>query len=480
VVFVDFAKWDAFFQMAARIRKKGYRVVRISTAQGLHHRLVSRLVFHRFIELGGPEQLRDLPSLLEGDNIVDVQTVETLSGHVSAGLGLCVPNELRRSLVAQQGFVDKLEAAAYMRQCGACVPDQVPLGTTTAAASLVAQLGLPVVIKPRVGASGAGVQVATTVGQLERALEDVKAVSTSCLAERFVAGTQLSYGAIVGPRGVEQEILTRGWHRQITSRGPLVEHETVDDAELVNICRKVACVEGYRGPVQIDVLKDADSTHWLHDLNFRFWGGAGAALAAGVDFSEGFLNVLGLEAGAPSCRSPKPGIRYTVFPANHGEELSQGHPIRAIGCFAHAARPYAKWLGASYVVCEAFSSAFLVHYLWREARRAQRSTASGAGAASGAASKAARRHPPSRPLDLSARQERSVHQPIGGHNVPAGLAKGQHQAQPGKQSHRPWEGHQGDHWHGHQGPGEGDHGPVAEAYEVTAPGARVFPREPAS
>ncbi len=67
-------------------------------------------------------------------------------------------------------------------------------------------------------------------------------------AERFVAGEGLSYGAVVGPDGVEQEMVTRAWRSRPGLLGPPSGHETIEAPELVERCRRVVTIEGYPAP----------------------------------------------------------------------------------------------------------------------------------------------------------------------------------------------------------------------------------------
>lgn len=373
VVFVDAGKWDGFFQLAARIRKVGCRVVRVSTAHGLHHRLVTRLVFHRFVELFDPSELADLGQLIAGERVSDVQSIESLLAPVASGLGDWASTDLRRSLQRQLVLVDKLEASNFMADCGAAVPETVVLAGDLTTQAVAARLGLPVVVKARVGASGVGVRVAETHAALEEALAEARRAPGRHFAERFIRGESLSYAAMVGPTGVEQEILTRAWHHQTSSRGPMSEHETIDDAGTIAVCRRVATATGCRGPVQIDVVRDEGGVPWLHDLNLRAWASVGCSMRAGIDFAEGYLRAIGIREDLPLLRSPAAGMRFSAFPIDLAEELSLGHYLKSLACFARACRPYSKWFGKRYVVCEAFSLVLLVHYMARELFRARRS-----------------------------------------------------------------------------------------------------------
>jgi D-alanine-D-alanine ligase len=366
VVFVDHAKWDCFFQLAARIRREGVRVVRVSTTTGWHHRAVAGLVFDRFVQVDGIAGLARIDDVLADEEVVDLQATEPVLPAVVQALGTA-PAAVRHSLARRLALSDKLAARDLMAGCGGHVPDAAVLDDRSAPAEVVERLGLPLVVKPRRGASGSGVRVARTLGELE-----VLARAGDWYAEHLVAGAELSYGAMIGPHGVEQELLTRAWRRRGRALGPMSEHETVDDGAISEVCRRVVLATGCRGPAQIDAVVDGAGVPWLLDLNLRAWGDVGASLATGIDLAQGYLVSLGLRDAPPDRSQPPAGIRYSAFPTDLAEELAGGHPLAALGCFRRAARPYGRWFGTRYLLAEAISSVFLVHVVIRDSLRARR------------------------------------------------------------------------------------------------------------
>lgn len=369
VVFVDHAKWDCFFQLSARLRRAGVRTVRVSTAAGLHHRLVARPVFDRVEQVAGIDGLARLGELLAGEEVIDVQATEMVLPATAAALAASAPPAVAQVLARRLQLSDKLAARLLMASCGAAVPDVVPLTAGVAVEEIVDLLGLPVVVKARLGASGAGVAVAATTGELGELLGGP--ARGPRYAERFVPGQALSYGAIVGRQRVEQELLTRAWHRRPPALGPWSEHETLEEPVTAAACRRVALAARCAGPLQIDVVLDGDGVPWLIDLNARAWGDLGAALATGVDLTQGYLLALAARDAPPALRAPPPGVRYSCFPTDLAEELSSGHPLAAVGCLARAARPCARWYGTGYLLAEVASSGLLAHHLMREALRAR-------------------------------------------------------------------------------------------------------------
>jgi hypothetical protein len=89
------------------------------------------------------------------------------------------PQQVRR-------FKDKVVMKQAICAAGLRAPQYLPLGDSPSAAALVAKLGLPLILKPRVGASSRGVIKVETEDQLAAALRDVSPQDHEC--EQYVGG----------------------------------------------------------------------------------------------------------------------------------------------------------------------------------------------------------------------------------------------------------------------------------------------------
>lgn len=83
-------------------------------------------------------------------------------------------------------YKDKVLMKQAVEAAGLRVPRYVPLEERSSAAALVAELGLPLILKPRVGASSRGVVRIDAVDQLAAALRAVDRLDHEC--ERFIEG----------------------------------------------------------------------------------------------------------------------------------------------------------------------------------------------------------------------------------------------------------------------------------------------------
>ncbi|MCI0341434.1 MAG: D-alanine--D-alanine ligase [Planctomycetales bacterium] len=94
--------------------------------------------------------------------------------------------------------MDKLASRSRFRAAGLAVPDTVPLAPGATPAAALAALGLPLVVKPRSEGSSLGVSVVRRAGDLRAALEAAWGFGGHALAERFVAGTEVTVAVLEG------------------------------------------------------------------------------------------------------------------------------------------------------------------------------------------------------------------------------------------------------------------------------------------
>jgi D-alanine-D-alanine ligase len=108
---------------------------------------------------------------------------------------------------------DKPTAKAELRRAGLLTPDWVALpqsvfselGAQEVLEALIAQIGLPLVLKPDQGGSALGVQVVRDGSELPTAMVGSLAYSNTVLAERYVSGTEVAVTVIDtgdGPRAL--------------------------------------------------------------------------------------------------------------------------------------------------------------------------------------------------------------------------------------------------------------------------------------
>ena len=373
VIFVDDLRWDAFGQLAARLRHSGIRTVRVTTERGGLTRLATRLLFDRYVILdtrGGNETLR---RVLGEENVIDVQVVETFKDLIANSLDRLEP-AIAESVQKRLAMMDKYSASRTFAQVGVRTP-AVMLASGERPGTVAAQLGLPVVAKARVGCGGGDVVILVSLDELEVAHESLDCAPVGRYFEQFIHGVKLNYAATVSEDGIEQELTYRvsSWLMPV---GTATEIETIDDPALAEFGRRAVLASNCTGLINMDIIRDDKGLDWLIDFNARAFGGGANFLSIGVDVSDGYLRSLGRRDVAVVRRFAAANSKICIFPASLGEVLNEGSYRALIVEFLREARPYVKWLGWRYSLSEPLRVIDVAATL-RERRRAKRATTPG-------------------------------------------------------------------------------------------------------
>lgn len=193
----------------------------------------------------------------------------------------------RRDEFAADGIVALVEGERTLAVCGdklhlvrACdgvvrVPTTQVLGVLTDE-HLVAELGLPLVVKPRRGAGGRGVHVVCDLAELARLPHD-----GSQIAQELLPGTEYSIDVLARPDGRVVAAVPRT--RDKVDSGIAVAGRVVRDAEVEELARTVARTIGARFVVNIQARRDSEGRCALLEVNPRFPGTMALTVAAGID-----------------------------------------------------------------------------------------------------------------------------------------------------------------------------------------------------
>jgi len=342
-VFVEHTRPGAFAQLAAALRRHGHRSVQVTTARPLWiNRLISRLTYDRALYVS-EDQLGKVADLLAGVDVRDVQHSEyVLEGLVAGAAAL--PNGVGEQLARRAALLDKYALGRLCESRGIRVPEKLA-AAGNAPADAIAAFGLPLVVKSKVGASGLGVRIAGTQAAVEQALAELGPIE-DLFYERFIPGDYLDYSAVAGPDGPLQEVGTR----TVAAGGtePPSTIETIDDPGLLDIGRQTVRELGLTGFIHLDTVRDADGRYWVMDVNLRAWGSMASLRAAGIDFTEGYLQLLGLARQAPTCTVGPAGVRLTTFTGVVDEQISRGRVFGTLAAYTRYAPPHIRRLGLRY------------------------------------------------------------------------------------------------------------------------------------
>lgn len=312
VLFCDPAGYEQFDQLAITLRRLGIASIKVAPCAGgpyrapsFMRRLRDRWFYDRRISLGTAADV----AALQAGGLDGLRVVDTLVGEsVVAERGLDDPvlEALgRRSLSfvrhAPRVLFDKFEVNALLEAAGVRIPPQCSAATFTPAQAVRA-LGLPLVVKARVGIGGNGVRVARSEAEVEEALHDLCGEDLAHgFFQAYVDGQAVGYLGVRGPSGFELE---KGY--RVTAiqwaLGPSARVTHDDDPALVAAGRGVMEALGCQAFAQIDMIRDAEGKVWPIDANLRPSANTLSFLCLGLDPPEAYARlVLG---GRPSRARP--------------------------------------------------------------------------------------------------------------------------------------------------------------------------------
>jgi D-alanine-D-alanine ligase len=177
-------------------------------------------------------------------------------------------------VLASATCMDKARTKLQLAAAGICVAPgrtvRAPLDADTAAA-LVAQLGLPLFVKPLQGGSSYGVTRVTDVGDLPQAVTAAAAYGAAVLVEPEIRGLEIDVGVLERPDGT-------------TVAGPLLQIEADPGEPFFSTAAKYACT-GTRFLVPAPV--DPGLAGAICDTALRAFAALGCAGLARVDFFVG-------------------------------------------------------------------------------------------------------------------------------------------------------------------------------------------------
>lgn len=315
ILFVDESDWDCFFQLSADLRRAGFATIRLTTARPCRSVTAFNSIFSHTLWIQTPEDLEFAACTASRYQVVDIQCTET-----SAELAYRFADRLNglqrpRTWEGRSVIVDKLAASTLLAVAGLDTPETLDAATIKPTEA-VERLGLPLVLKHRIGSSGAGVRIVATLDDLTEL--SMQWAGDATFYERYVPGPQFAYGALCAVGDIRLAATYRVHERAQPLAAPsLIEYVNVP--EIDDIGRSVARIARISGLLNLNLICDETGKYWINDVNPRAWGSMQSARSIGIDFSAGYINWLrGVEPpelDVPTLRHcAQPGL-VRIFPA---------------------------------------------------------------------------------------------------------------------------------------------------------------------
>jgi hypothetical protein len=327
----------------------------VTTAKtGPFERLANRLLYARCYYLSGTDELDTLPSLLESFTPVQVYLTEPmmahLPDHIYPELPPAVAEDMRRRVLLS----DKMRAARMATELCVRAPEQLAASAVTSTVA-IEKLGLPLVVKARLGAAGSGVTIATTPADVERAIQESETLD-GIFFERHIAGQIVSYAATILRGTIVQELTYQAVKSSSNPSGAPLAFEAITDHNLLNIGRTLCRALDLSGPINIQTIRDSAGDYWMIDLNLRPYGPMLSYRQHEIDTAAAFLYSTEVCTVPPLRSTASPGVRAESFPNDAEELMRQGRPGRAFYRYALRGASFRRTLGTSYLLYTSLSA----------------------------------------------------------------------------------------------------------------------------
>jgi hypothetical protein len=165
--------------------------------------------------------------------------------------------------------------------------------------------------------------------------------------ERFCDGDTYQFAAAHDGPTVLQEAVSRSVRRG-GHHGPAQGIETVSDPEIRRVGAATVAAVGGRGLINLDVLLGPSGAQVV-DVNLRAWDSLVSLRAAGVDFSQGYLQSLGLPVRVDGRTVAESGRIIYPYARTAPTATPALTKVGAAWQYLRSTWRYALWLGPRYV-----------------------------------------------------------------------------------------------------------------------------------
>lgn len=332
VVLFHHARFNSMEQLAVVALRGGASTVLVTCAPtGRLGRLSDRLLYRQRIYLSDPSEMASIAKCLSTLAVADVQATEDMASAIPDSIVRVLPQAIAADVRMRRYYSDKAVMARLAAGHGVRIPRQIPVASVQPKTA-IAELGLPLVVKSRVGASGRGVVVASTESEVRDAIAALASPEMHYY-ERYVHGRLMAYSAIISAHDIIQEATYQSVSLSTDPTFPPIGHEVIVDPALTDIGRIICAAVGLRGPINMQTVKDDEGNHWLIDVNLRPFATMLAFDQAVLDTAAGYLVAVGLTEHQVTHRSPPVGLRVTLFPDNAEELVKAGRRAASIWCY---------------------------------------------------------------------------------------------------------------------------------------------------
>jgi hypothetical protein len=309
VLFASLSPMKCHLELAAALRRRGYRVERFTPGTRSFlprpERLIERLVFHKVVPaLGsraglGEPQVGELEKRLS-PSVLDIQADD----HVAAAFtktSVTRPGFPRRTAehVEESDLYDKVVMNDHAAATGWPVPQTWVIGENVDAP-------WPRMIKPRLGNGGECVLRVRNQAEFDDTISRSTLDVNLLFAQEYVPGGIVRAGGIAHAGALIQGACWRTTPPADDPFGPAIAIEVYEDPGFIKQTEALLQRLGYTGLFDIDGMKHEDGTVTFIEFNSRIWGSWATGNKAGLDLVGAYVEVM---EGRPQ------GAQVRAFPA---------------------------------------------------------------------------------------------------------------------------------------------------------------------
>jgi predicted ATP-grasp superfamily ATP-dependent carboligase len=181
---------------------------------------------------------------------------------------------------------DKYQTFQLAKSLGLSTPETCLLTAGFSPRQAAAELGYPMIVKPRFGSGANGVMVISS----EAELHCVEALMRPENFSRLIAQERVpGCGAGVGALMWDGRLTAACGHKRLRevpiSGGTSTARITYESRPLVEAAERILLSSKLEGVAMVEFRVDeASGRHWLLEINPRYWGGLPTGISSGVDF----------------------------------------------------------------------------------------------------------------------------------------------------------------------------------------------------
>ncbi len=254
----------------------------------------------RFAEQYSDEKLLALAERLSGDRIVLTSTLDMRSKKI-AGISGKRAKKLK----------DKAYQLARVRKLGIAMPETRMVRNRDEAVEAARDMGFPVVLKPALGAGGAGVVLA-------RRGEEIPQIGERCLVQEYIKGRAISVSTLsAGDESVAISTSTQLLGSRLANAEGFMYCGSVapysSDGRLLSLAEEISRLFNLKGWNGIDFVH-ARGEYYFIELNPRFQGTLDAVERAyGIAIAEAHLAACDGELPEQRPQAKRFAARLTLF-----------------------------------------------------------------------------------------------------------------------------------------------------------------------